>query len=498
MKQNDQACNRRHFIKQLGMGSLLLCSNSLSGSASPSPEGSDKPSKDQPNILFILADDQCFSALHAAGNDEIITPNLDRLARRGVMFTHAYNQGAWHGAVCVASRAMLNTGQFLWHACEAEKQYKKDKWPHTFWSQQMQEAGYETYFSGKWHVKYAPEKIFDTVGHVRPGMPNQHELGYNRPRKDDNNPWTPWDKQYGGYWQGGKHWSEVLGDDGVSFLSDASKADKPFFMYLAFNAPHDPRQSPKAYVDKYPLEKIHVPVNFMPTYPYMDDIGCGDNLRDARLAPFPRTEYAVKVNRQEYYAIVTHMDTQVGRILDKLEALGLEDNTYIIFTADHGLAVGKHGLIGKQNMFDHSVRVPLMIAGPKLPRDERIDNPVYLQDIMPTCLEIAGRRRPKHVQFHSLLPLMEGGKTEGRHDYIYGGYVDLQRMVTDGRYKLILYPRIKKVLLFDLINDPHEMQDISAEPRRGQIVKNLFQELLRLQKETGDPLDLKTLYPQLL
>ena len=107
-------------------------------------------------------------------------------------------------------------------------------------------------------------------------------------------------------------------------------------MYVAFNAPHDPRQSPKEYVDRYPLDSISVPKSFMPKYPYAETMGAGETLRDERLAPFPRTEYAVKVNRQEYYAITSHLDDQLKDILDALEKKGLKENTYIFFTSDHG------------------------------------------------------------------------------------------------------------------------------------------------------------------
>src|SRR5690606_26589818 len=123
--------------------------------------------------------------------------------------------------------------------------------------------------------------------------------------------------------------SETLG-----FLKQSANSDRPFFMYIAFNAPHDPRQSPKKFVDMYPVDQISVPKTFMPEYPYCEEVGAGRSLRDEQLAPFPRTEYAVKVNRQEYYAIISHLDYQVGRILDELRRTGQDKNTYIIFSAD--------------------------------------------------------------------------------------------------------------------------------------------------------------------
>jgi arylsulfatase A-like enzyme len=470
------------LMREIGLGSAALSLAPALAIAEPAPK---------PNILFLFADDQCHEALGAFGS-EVRTPHLDRLARGGVTFVNAYNQGAWHGAVCVASRTMLLTGRQLWNARCVEATLGEEAKARRLWPQYLEKAGYDTYMSGKWHISTSVTDIFGTVAHKRPGMPNQTKAGYNRPTSTEDyaTGWKPWDKENRGYWKGGKHWSEVLADDGIGFLQQAAGKDTPFFMYLAFNAPHDPRQSPKEYVDRYPLDSIKIPKNYLPEYPYKDDIGCSSGLRDERLAPFPRTEYAVKVNRQEYYAIITHMDDQIGRILDALEASGKKDSTYIFFTADHGLAVGHHGLIGKQNMFEHSVKPPLILYGPGLPAGKRIEAPVYLQDIMPTTLELAGVPKPAHVQFKSLLPLIRG-ETQKNYDAIYGAYkTDLQRMVRKGDYKLIYYPKIKKTLLFNLENDPDEMHDLAADPNYAPKIKELFQTLKILQKDTGDTLEI--------
>lgn len=448
-----------------------------------------------PNILFIYTDDQSFETIHALGNDEIETPNLDRLVRRGVTFTHAYNMGAWGGAVCVASRTMINTGRFVWNAHRAEKQLKQEAQAGRLWSQMMKQAGYDTYLSGKWHVKINPREIFDHVVRVRPGMPNQTPQGYHRPVEGEPGAWQPWDPKFGGFWQGGTHWSEVLRDDAIGFIDQAAERDAPFFMYLAFNASHDPRQSPKSFVDKYPHETIRVPENYLPEYPYKEAIGCGKNLRDEQLAPFPRTEYAVQVHRQEYYAIITHMDEQIGRILDALEKSGKADNTYIFFTSDHGLAVGRHGLMGKQNMYDHSVRVPFIVVGPDVPQDERRETPIYLQDVMATSLELAGVKQPEHVEFRSLLPIIQGEQS-GHYEAIYGAYLDLQRMVAQDGYKLIVYPEANKLRLYHVAEDPHELHDLAGRPESGPIIQKLAAALRQLQAETGDPLDLTALLPR--
>ena len=474
---------RREFIRYTGLGAMAVA---LAPTASCSALGR------RPNLLFLFADDHTFAAIGALGSDEVHTPNLDRLVNRGVTFTHAYNQGAWGGAVCIASRTMLTSGRFLWHAYALVPRMDEESGSRHLWPQLLEDAGYETYLSGKWHVDVDPSTVFNHISHIRPGMPNQSPEGYDRPKEGEPDAWSPSDPRFGGYWEDGQHWSEVLADDGEAFIRDASDRDKPFFMYLAFNAPHDPRQSPQAYLDRYPLGEVDVPDNLLSEYPYGEDMGSGRGLRDERLAPFPRTAHAVRVNRQEYYAIITHMDAQIGRILMALEGSGKADNTIILFTADHGLGVGQHGLMGKQNMFDHSVRVPLVITGPGIPRGRTLDTPVYLQAVMPTTLELAGASIPEYVQFKSLMPLIRGREEES-YQAIYGGYRHLQRMVSQGDYKLIIYPSIGKRLLFNLREDPLEERNLAEDPGHATRIDSMTRILTGLQRETGDTLKLPVL-----
>ncbi|MDY0167009.1 MAG: sulfatase-like hydrolase/transferase [Thermoguttaceae bacterium] len=451
----------------------------------------------RPNILFLFADDQSSETLGAAGCVDIDTPNLDRLASLGTHLTHAYNMGSWSGAVCVPSRAMAVTGRSLWRVQPVHREMDAQREAGRLWPQLMNRAGYRTYFTGKWHVATDAAKTFDVARNIRGGMPKDTPEGYNRPLPGRPDPWSPSDPKFGGFWQGGKHWTEVTADDAVDFLGQAAADDRPFFMYIAFNAPHDPRQSPQEYVNRYPLDRIPVPKSFLPEYPYKNEIGCPPTLRDERLGPFPRTEHAVKVHRQEYYAIITHMDTQIGRILDALEKSGKRDNTWIFFTSDHGLAVGHHGLFGKQNMYDHSVRVPLLVVGPGVPAGKKIDSPVYLQDVMPTALELAGVPKPEHVDFHSLLPLVRGETDSHAYESIYGAYLGLQRAITHDGWKLIAYPKVPIVRLYHVAADPLEINDLAADPAQTERVKQLFARLLALQKEFDDPLDLREAFPEL-
>jgi arylsulfatase A-like enzyme len=474
----------------VSLSTLFIACNSSSPKA---------PVDNLPNILFFFADDYTFDAIHALGNDVIQTPNLDRLVRNGTHFSQAFNMGGWNGAVCVASRAMIISGQSIWNAKAISDQWhnkKKIEAAHESWGKLMEQKGYQTYITGKWHLPIDPNKIFQTVRHIRPGMPGDFfgkgdEKGYHRPVEGEKDQWNPADSLNGGFWQGGKHWSEVIKDDALDFLNQSKEKKGPFFMYLAFNAPHDPRQSPQSFLDLYPLEKISLPENWLSKYPYKDAIGNPKTLRDEALAPFPRTPFAIKTHIKEYYAIISHLDEQIGKILDSLEASGKGNNTYVFFTGDHGLSLGKHGLLGKQSMFDHSVRVPLIMTGPDIPKNKSINHEVYLQDIMATSLELGSIIPPQHIEFKSFLNLAKGENDITPYpNGIYGAYMDSQRMIRKDGFKLIVYPKIKKILLFDLKNDPLEQHNISDQNQYKVKVKNLFENLLLLQRKQRDSLDI--------
>ena len=456
------------------------------------------PEKEKPNILFIFADDQTYLGVNSLGNHDLITPTLDKMVESGITFTNAYNMGAWGGAVCVASRAMLNTGRMLFRAKEAnDNKYSGFVENNMFWSTMLNQKGYDTYMTGKWHVSIGPGKVFNTLGHVRAGMPGTVPEAYARPVSPSDTTWLPWHTKYGGYWEGGKHWSEVVADEAIAFIDSSLYSESPFFMYIAFNAPHDPRQSPKKYVDLYPLENITLPTSFLSEYPYKVEMGCPPSLRDENLAPFPRTEYSVKVHLQEYYAIITHMDEQIGRIIEHLKASGQDRNTYILYSADHGLGCGKHGLMGKQNMYDHSVRVPLIIIGPDIPKNKKIDVQVYLQDLMATSLDIADIEKPEYVDFNSLLPFINGERNDSYYDDIFGAYTNRQRMIRSETHKLIFYPFAGIYRLYDIVNDPDELNDLASLPENHDLVKNLAKRFRQQQEFVGDTLDLSLVFPDI-
>ncbi|MFY0625820.1 MAG: sulfatase-like hydrolase/transferase [Reichenbachiella sp.] len=501
-------------MNKLLLLTLIYCSILFYSSC----ENRQQQISDKPNIILLFTDDQTYSSIRALGNNEIITPNMDRLVNDGTTFNNTFNMGGWNGAICTASRSMMNSGRSLWRVNKFRQNWLKGDSLDQTWGKLMSKQGYDTYMTGKWHIDAPANKLFDQSPHVRPGMPGdewEHNemvekfativadgtvqadeimpIGYNRPLSENDSSWSPVDPKFGGFWEGGKHWSEVVKDHALSFINEAKNKDNPFFMYLAFNAPHDPRQAPQEFQDMYSLDEISVPKSWQSEYPNQELIGNGPSLRDEALAPFPRTEYATKVHTKEYYAIITHLDEQIGQILDALEASGKKDNTYIFFTSDHGLSMGRHGLLGKQSLYDHSIKPPLIVAGPDVPKNKRIDADVYLQDVMATSLELAGIPKPEYLEFNSLMGLVQGKQDDSNYPAIYGAYTDTQRMVRKDGFKLLVFPKANKILLFDLEKDPEEMNDLSGEEDYKEKISALAKELIALQNHYEDPLDLSEL-----
>jgi choline-sulfatase len=513
---------------------------------------------EKPNIVFIFADDMSHKTAGFMGHKTVRTPHLDKLAAQGVIFNKAYNMGSWTPAVCMTSRSMINSGLSMWRSHDVEKtlaslspqakskkkskkkkngknkkqkqtvnnslskeqlaenQIKQSAIIDTLWSSRMKKAGYDTYMTGKWHVKAPAEASFDEVGTVRAGMPKQSKQRYTRSFNKELDNWSPYDKSMGGFWAGGQHWSETLADEAIGYLNKKQNSSKPFFMYIAFNAPHDPRQAPKAFVDMYPISDIELPKSYQAQNPDMETMGLlgskklgnkkadsnkagmrkGKILRDESLGPMPRTEYSTLVNRQEYYAAITHLDAQVGRIVKELTANNQLDNTIIIFTADHGLAIGEHGLLGKQNLFEHSMRAPFFIQGKGIPQGEVRNTPIYIQDAMATSLDIA-KASTEAIEFNSVMPIINDNSSSS-YNAIYGAYVNTQRAIIVNNYKLILYPKTESVRLFDLNKDPDELTDLSLHIEYTTKKKSLFSTLLKEQQLKADSLKLEGIYPELL
>ncbi|MCT4543093.1 MAG: sulfatase-like hydrolase/transferase, partial [Vallitalea sp.] len=277
-------------------------------------------------------------------------------------------------------------------------------------------------------------------------------------------------KDYVEYMEFGKHSTDLFGGVAKEFINNYDGED-PFFMYLSFMAPHDPRTMPKKFLDMYDDVEISLPNNFAEEHVF--DYGIRD-LRDEVLAPYPRTAEDTKNQIKEYYAMITHIDYQIGNVIEALKEKGELDNTIIIFSGDNGLALGQHGLFGKQNGYEHSIRVPLIFAGQDIPQGQTRDSYVYLLDIFPTICEMLGIDIPETVEGKSMLSAINNNDVKIRED-LYFAYTDMLRSVKNDRYKLIEYrtDNLKKTQLFDIVNDADEVNDLYGDEEYQEIVGDL-------------------------
>lgn len=448
-----------------------------------------------PNIVFFFADDQRFDTIHALGNSTIITPNMDRLVNAGIAFTHAHIPCGTAGAVCMPSRAMLHSGRSLFHLLGAGQSIPNE---HTTLGEALHHAGYRTFGSGKWHNGPASyHRSFSDGDEIFFGGMADH---WNVPafhydpsgRYDTHLPFIPeWQTsrevktRHADHITAGKHSSELITDAALAFLEDDSSTAAPFFMYLSFLAPHDPRSMPKKFRDMYRSEDVTLPANFMGGHPF--DTGAL-HIRDEMLAGFPRAPEEIQVHIAEYYAMISHLDSQIGRVLEAIDAKGCLENTIFVFAGDNGLALGQHGLMGKQNCYEHSIRVPLIFAGPGIPAGVRTSAYAYLFDIFPTLCDLTGIPIPDSVDGTSLVNVFRDSGCSPR-DTLYFAYTDSQRAVKDRQFKLIEYVRGGKRImtqLFDVVNDPSEKENLAENPAYAPRRAQLAGEMGRLRDAWDD------------
>lgn len=427
--------------------------------------------RNRPNVVFIVSDDQRADAIHALGNEAISTPTLDKLAQSGVVFTNAYIMGSTVGAVCIPSRAMFLTGRTLYHV-------PLDIGGATTFPEWLRQNGYFTFGTGKWHNQ-PPSfvKSFDAGKRVFFGGMHDH---WRVPVRDLL-PSGRFSNQY----VIEKFSSELFTEAAIEFLRSYD-GERPFLLYIAYTAPHDPRTPPEKFARMYDPTKIPLPKNFMPEHPF-------DNgelrIRDEKLAPWPRTPEVIREHIAAYYGMITHMDEQIGLLLNALRECGHAEKTIVIFASDNGLAIGSHGLLGKQNLYEHSVKVPLIVSGPDLPKGKSVDAPCYLLDLFPTICDLLGLPTPDGVEGISLLPLILGRARRTR-EALFFAYKDVQRAARKGRLKLIEYfVKGRKITqLFDLASDPWELNNLANSPHYRAEVSSLREELRRLQRELDDPM----------
>ncbi len=422
----------------------------------------------RPHVLFLFADDQRADTLGSWGNRYIKTPNLDRLARRGLSFRRTYCMGSQHGAVCAPSRTMLLTGRSLHRVYSRIADFP-------ILPELLRNVGYTTFMTGKWHFgKRATCRGWDRARSVLFGGMSDHNRVPTADLQQDGRWSKPRRRGFS---------STVFANEAISYLEDQAKTGgaKPFFAYVSFTAPHDPRTPPPGW-RRYDPESLPLPRNYRGMHPFNNGAMA---IREEKLGAWPRTPAMVREQLAEYYGLITHLDHEVGRILAKLRELQLAANTYVVYAADHGLAVGSHGLLGKQNLYEHSMQAPLIIAGQDI-KAGSTNAFAYLFDLFPTILEWAGAPIPKGTDGLSLSPLWQGG--EWQRKAIYTSYAKNIRAVRDDRYKLLRYLRVDRTQLFDLQEDPHEMRNLWGLPQAKDVAVHMRALLAAQQKRWSDPL----------
>lgn len=422
----------------------------------PLVSGGLQAAQEKPNILIVLTDDQRADTIHALGNDQIKTPNIDKLAKRALVFDNGYCYGAHTGAVCVASRNQVMTGN-VWHRWAPQKRCSADG---ETMPKVMKAAGYETFYREK-SARANHPKMLEQFDHFK-DIHNVKALMSGRACR----PFV---------------------DDAIEFLKNGRDTSKPFFMYLGVSGPHDPRFAEKYFRDMYDPSALPLPKNFKPIHHW--DIG-SMTIRDECLEKWPRGKEATRSHIYDYYALMSAMDYDLGRLFDYLDEAQLTENTIIIYSSDHGLALGSHGLFGKQNVYEVGMKVPFMIAGPGI-KPGKSDAFVYLHDIFPTVADYGSGRLKEDHDGRSFRPQVEG--KDGRR-HLSLAYQDSQRSIRDQRWKLMVFPQINRHQLFDLKNDPDEMHDVAKQ--NPEQVRRLMEALKKEQVALGDKQELEVENPK--
>lgn len=467
---------RPHSIGRWALPGLLSLATAVAPCAQPRPR----------NVVILYSDDHSHHALGVAGNREVLTPNLDRLASRGMRFTQAHVMGGHQGAVCVPSRAMLLTGRYV-----NRLPGDGSTIPADFRSlpEVLRERGYTTYHTGKWHSdKASHHRMFSAAGDVFfGGMHFPRDGGQEHPTVYAFDPSGVWPESLRR--RADTFSSALYAENAIRFLSTSEARERPFLCYVAFTSPHDPRTPPARWAARYDPARITLPGNFLPQHPFDN----GDlRVRDEQLLPRPLHPDTVRKDIAAYYAMVSEMDEQVGRILDALRDNGLADSTLVVFAGDNGLAMGRHGLLGKQNLYEHSIRVPMLMAGPGIPAGTRYDGFIYLSDIAPTLLDLLGLPRPESFEALSHASVLRHPEKRLR-ERIYNIYGNWSRSIkTADGLKLILYnvDGRQREQLFDLSADPLETRDLSADPSHHERKARLRELLRQEMRDTHDDLDI--------
>lgn len=466
----------------------------------------------RPNILFLMTDQMQAQVLRPGHPCQ--TPNLDRLAARGVRFDRAYTPNA----ICSPARASLMTGLLphnhgvltVTHCVDEDQScLREDK---THWAQRLEEAGYRTGYFGKWHVErtgqlerfgwqtyaegrdsplvsdYRRRKGFDNAPPPHIGQTFEISLpaGYPEYRLHGVTDEPP-ERRFAGLMSG------VAGE----FLDEALEGDQPWCCFVSVIEPHDPFIAGREAFRRYDVENLPLPPSAD------DDLTDKPNLYRKVARVF--SEMGEKEKRDAaacYYAMITEVDALFGELIDKVERAGQADNTIFVFTTDHGELLGAHGLYCKNvGAFEEVYNIPLILAGPGIAGGEVSQARVGLHDLCPTLLELAGIDSPPPVpDSRSFTPAAHDPQaadadfTTGYAEYNGTRYMFTQRSAWDGPWKLV-HNGFDFDELYNLDEDPHEMRNLAALPQYQIVLQRMMALLWRRIRDTGEHTLLNTAYP---
>lgn len=398
----------------------------------------------KPNLVFFLADDLRPDCLGVLGHPIVKTPHLDQLLANGFIFRQAYTMGSNVGAVCLPSRTMIQTG----------RSYFRETITTPILAQTLRGGGYASIRAGK-----------------RGNGPTAYDDQFDRHLDGDT--------------------AEGNADKIIQMIRDEG-GKKPLFLYMAGHEPHDPQFAPPEYYKMYQASAIPMAENFLPFHPFDN----GEmSVRDEHTVAWPRTRENVAAKLARYYASTTYWDAQCGRVIAALKTAGQFENTIFIVAGDNGLSLGEHGLVGKQNVYEFGgMHVPLIFAGPGIVKGDT-KSFAYLYDVYPTMCELAGIPIPPGLEAKSLAPVLTGKQAKVR-DVMFTAYKNVQRSLRDDRWKLNRYPQVDVTQLYDLQQDPREMNNVAANPEYTGKVKEVLAKLAQTQAQYGDTAPLTVADPK--
>jgi N-acetylglucosamine-6-sulfatase len=446
--------NRRSFLKIIGLGATLPLQGHLTALG--------KVTRNKPNIIFILTDDQRYDAMSCAGHPWLKTPNMDRLAKEGVLFKNAFVTTS----LCSPSRGSFLTGCYA-HTHEVFRNSGKDPNPSfSTFPQLLQKTGFKTAFIGKWHMsrENSPRSGFD------------HWVSFSGQGKYKNNKINVDGKTV----SSDIYITDELTNYAVRFLKE--NHNKPFMLYLSHKAVHAPFTPAKRHANLYSDIKIKSRHNQK------------DNLST-------KPKWGRKMDKNwksqvlNYYQSLTAVDESIGRVYKTLDQIGTLDNTVIIFAGDNGYFHGEHGgMWDKRAAYEPSMRIPLIMRYPPLGKHQtRCEEMVLNIDLAPTILELASIPIPPKMQGQSWLNVLKG--RPGRKSFLYEYFQETDRRfkrptviaVRTKQWKYVTYPLDKSLTseIYDLKNDPEELNNLFGKSEYASITEQMKKELAQLKKETG-------------